>query len=66
MSDIPPLLFVDDEPGILAALRRVLRPYGYLLLAHGSRLSAEIIAQLRRIDSQIPFPLTPHLHQEAP
>jgi response regulator RpfG family c-di-GMP phosphodiesterase len=30
------VLCVDDEPGILAALRRVLRPYGYRVLTASS------------------------------
>lgn len=53
------------EPGMVLS-RDLIHPDGYLLLAHGNPLSAEIIAQLSRIDSQAPSPLTLHVRQEAP
>lgn len=53
MSDMPPdqatsppatLLFVDDEPNILSALRRLFRPYGYKIhTAEGGALGLELL-----------------------
>ena len=40
----PTLLFVDDEPGILAALRRLFRPHGYrIFIAEGGAAGLEIL-----------------------
>lgn len=40
------LLFVDDEPAILSALRRLFRPLGYrILLAESGAAALEILAQ---------------------
>ena len=52
------------EPGMHLS-RDLIHPDGYLLLVHGNQLSAEIIAQLRQIDSQAPSPLTLHVRREA-
>lgn len=42
------LLFVDDEPGILSALRRLFRPQGYrILIAESGQEGLEILAQER-------------------
>ncbi len=42
----PTLLLVDDEPAILSALRRLLRPMGYrLLLAEGGPAALALLAQ---------------------
>src|ERR1043165_193634 len=42
----PVVLFVDDEPSILSALRRLVRPQGYrVLLASGGAAGLEILAQ---------------------
>jgi len=47
MSDetsAPTLLFVDDEPGILSALRRLFRPQGYrIFIAEGGAAGLEIL-----------------------
>lgn len=41
----PTLLCVDDEPGILSALRRLFRPQGYrILIAEGGAAGLEILA----------------------
>ncbi len=47
MSDQPAtLLFVDDEPSILSALRRLFRPQGYrILIAEGGAAGLEILEQ---------------------
>ena len=49
MSDAaitPTLLFVDDEPGILSALRRLFRPHGYrILLAESGAAGLAVLAQ---------------------
>lgn len=40
----PTLLFVDDEPGILSALRRLFRPHGYrIFIAEGGAAGLEIL-----------------------
>ncbi len=40
------LLFVDDEPSILSALRRLFRPHGYrVLLADSGAAALEMLAQ---------------------
>ncbi|AXS81010.1 HD domain-containing phosphohydrolase [Dechloromonas sp. HYN0024] len=40
----PVLLFVDDEPGILSALRRLFRPHGYqIFIAEGGAAGLEIL-----------------------
>lgn len=40
------LLFVDDEPGILSALRRLFRPQGYrILIAEGGAAGLDILAK---------------------
>jgi response regulator RpfG family c-di-GMP phosphodiesterase len=40
------LLFVDDEPGILSALRRLFRPHGYrILIAEGGQAGLDILAK---------------------
>ncbi|TXI77493.1 MAG: response regulator [Dechloromonas sp.] len=47
MSEASPatLLFVDDEPSILSALRRLFRPQGYrILIAESGRAGLEILA----------------------
>lgn len=42
----PVVLFVDDEPSILSALRRLVRPQGYrVLLASGGAAGLELLAQ---------------------
>jgi response regulator RpfG family c-di-GMP phosphodiesterase len=42
----PTLLFVDDEPGILSALRRLFRPHGYqIFIAEGGAAGLEILAR---------------------
>jgi putative nucleotidyltransferase with HDIG domain len=42
----PTLLFVDDEPSILSALRRLFRPHGYtILMAESGDEGLEIIAR---------------------
>ncbi|MDH0867818.1 HD domain-containing phosphohydrolase [Mitsuaria sp. GD03876] len=42
----PVVLFVDDEPSILSALRRLVRPMGYrVLLAPGGAAALELLAQ---------------------
>ena len=45
-SSAPPtLLFVDDEPSILSALRRLFRPLGYrILVAEGGAAALEMVA----------------------
>jgi response regulator RpfG family c-di-GMP phosphodiesterase len=41
----PTVLFVDDEPSILSALRRLFRPHGFrVLLAEGGAAGLEILA----------------------
>ncbi|MDE2275059.1 MAG: response regulator [Burkholderiales bacterium] len=35
-APVPTVLLVDDEPGILSSLRRLLRPYGYRVLTASS------------------------------
>ncbi len=43
-SAAPTLLFVDDEPGILSALRRLFRPHGYrIFIAEGGAAGLEIL-----------------------
>jgi response regulator RpfG family c-di-GMP phosphodiesterase len=43
-STAPTLLFVDDEPGILSALRRLFRPHGYrIFIAEGGAAGLEIL-----------------------
>lgn len=47
MSETPQstLLFVDDEPSILSALRRLFRPHGYrILVAESGRAGLELLA----------------------
>ena len=47
MSEASPatLLFVDDEPSILSALRRLFRPHGYrILVAEGGQAGLDILA----------------------
>jgi response regulator RpfG family c-di-GMP phosphodiesterase len=47
MSEARPatLLFVDDEPSILSALRRLFRPHGYrILVAEGGQAGLDILA----------------------
>ncbi len=40
----PTLLFVDDEPGILSALRRLFRPHGYrIFIAEGGAAGLEVL-----------------------
>jgi response regulator RpfG family c-di-GMP phosphodiesterase len=40
----PTLLFVDDEPGILSALRRLFRPQGYrIFIAEGGAAGLEVL-----------------------
>lgn len=40
------LLFVDDEPGILSALRRLFRPHGYrILIAEGGEQGLALLAE---------------------
>lgn len=42
----PTLLFVDDEPGILSALRRLFRPHGYrIFIAEGGAAGLEVLAK---------------------
>jgi len=42
----PTLLFVDDEPGILSALRRLFRPHGYrIFVAEGGAAGLEVLAK---------------------
>lgn len=60
-SQIPAatLLFVDDEPGILSALRRLFRPHGYRILiaesgAEGLQLLAENAVDLIISDMRMP------------
>ena len=52
MNDLPEtpapftLLFVDDEPGILSALRRLFRPHGYrILIAESGEAGLEILGK---------------------
>jgi len=43
-AEVPVLLLVDDEPAILSALRRLLRPEGYTLhLAESGRAGLELL-----------------------
>jgi response regulator RpfG family c-di-GMP phosphodiesterase len=43
-STTPALLFVDDEPGILSALRRLFRPHGYrIFIAEGGAAGLKIL-----------------------
>ena len=47
MSEATPatLLFVDDEPSILSALRRLFRPHGYrILIAESGRAGLDVLA----------------------
>lgn len=45
-ANTPTLLFVDDEPGILSALRRLFRPHGYrILIANSGQEGLAILAQ---------------------
>jgi putative nucleotidyltransferase with HDIG domain len=45
-DDKATLLLVDDEPGILSSLRRLLRPAGYhILTAESGKMGLEILAQ---------------------
>lgn len=44
VPDPPVVLFVDDEPSILSALRRLFRPQGYkVLLAESGRMGLELL-----------------------
>lgn len=46
MSDPATLLFVDDEPSILSALKRQFRPHGYrILTAEGGEAGLAVMAQ---------------------
>ncbi|UCV29724.1 HD domain-containing phosphohydrolase [Ferribacterium limneticum] len=45
-QSFPTLLFVDDEPGILSALRRLFRPHGYrIFIAESGAAGLEILAK---------------------
>lgn len=44
------LLLVDDEPGILAALRRLLRPHGYRILTAGGGAEGLRILEAEAVD----------------
>ena len=45
-QSVPTLLFVDDEPGILSALRRLFRPHGYrIFIAESGAAGLEILAR---------------------
>ncbi|MDD2883774.1 MAG: response regulator [Dechloromonas sp.] len=45
-SQAPTLLFVDDEPGILSALRRLFRPHGYrIFIAEGGAAGLAVLEQ---------------------
>lgn len=50
MSDTPTLLFVDDEPGILSALRRLFRPHGYRILVAESGAAGLDILEREAVD----------------
>lgn len=46
----PTLLFVDDEPSILSALRRLFRPHGYRIFVAESGASGLTILEQETID----------------
>jgi len=46
----PVLLFVDDEPGIVAALRRLFRPHGYVVLTANSGAEGLDILEREAVD----------------
>jgi response regulator RpfG family c-di-GMP phosphodiesterase len=46
----PTLLFVDDEPGILAALRRLFRPHGYQIFIAESGAAGLEVLEKEQID----------------
>ena len=54
MSETPEpatLLFVDDEPGILSALRRLFRPHGYrILVAESGAAGLALLSWLPQAD----------------
>ena len=47
---LPTVLFVDDEPSILSALRRLFRPQGYRVLVAGSGREGLEILQAESVD----------------
>jgi CheY-like chemotaxis protein len=50
-AERPVLLIVDDEPGILSALRRALRREGYEIVTAGSGAAALRVLRERRVDA---------------
>ena len=46
----PVVLFVDDEPSILSALRRLFRPQGYRMLLAGSGEAALALLETEPVD----------------
>jgi len=46
----PVILLVDDEPNVLSALRRLLRPHGYTILTAGNGPDALALLQVEAID----------------